>query len=188
MVRERWRVIEGFPNYEVSNLGNVRSWAHKGRGRGKGRTKKPRLLTATLRKGSTDYLTVTLYSEEGRSVSLVHQLVTKTFHGPRPEGKVVRHLNGDPLDNRAENLAWGTPKENSADRYVHGTANFFGGRLPKVLTDEEAVSIWLRGQEGERPYDIAKDFPQVCPENVRLIVRGEARVKAIKRYLDTVAS
>lgn len=51
----------------------------------------------------------------------VHVAVCETFHGPRPSPKhVVRHLNGNPLDNRSVNLAWGTTAENSADTVRHG--------------------------------------------------------------------
>ena len=46
----------------------------------------------------------------------VHRLVAMAFHGPPPfEGAVVRHLNGNKLDNRVENLAWGTQAENVQD-------------------------------------------------------------------------
>jgi hypothetical protein len=33
----------------------------------------------------------------------------------------VRHLNGCKTDNRAENLAYGTPKDDADDRRRHGT-------------------------------------------------------------------
>lgn len=43
----------------------------------------------------------------------VHRLICEAFHGPAPEGKpVVLHLNENSLDNRPENLRWGTQKEN----------------------------------------------------------------------------
>lgn len=43
----------------------------------------------------------------------VHRLVCEAFHGPAPDGMpVVLHLNEDALDNRPENLRWGTQKEN----------------------------------------------------------------------------
>ena len=52
----------------------------------------------------------------------VHKLVLETFVGPRPDGYVCRHLNGNPLDNRLDNICWGTPKENAQDSIKHGTA------------------------------------------------------------------
>lgn len=52
----------------------------------------------------------------------VHRLVLEAFVGPKPEGAVTRHLNGDPTDNRLANLAYGTPAENGADMRRHGTS------------------------------------------------------------------
>ncbi|BCK58409.1 hypothetical protein NWFMUON74_61810 [Nocardia wallacei] len=48
-------------------------------------------------------------------------MVADAFHGVRPPGKVVRHLNGNSHDDRPENLAYGTDAENSADSLKHGT-------------------------------------------------------------------
>ena len=43
----------------------------------------------------------------------VHQLVCEAFHGPKPfEGAVVIHIDENALNNRPENLRWGTQKEN----------------------------------------------------------------------------
>jgi hypothetical protein len=43
----------------------------------------------------------------------VHRLVCEAFHGPAPEGKnVVIHLDENALNNKPENLRWGTQKEN----------------------------------------------------------------------------
>lgn len=43
----------------------------------------------------------------------VHQLVCEAFHGPKPfPGAVVIHLDENALNNRPENLKWGTQKEN----------------------------------------------------------------------------
>ena len=47
----------------------------------------------------------------------VHHIVAETFLGPRPEGHVVCHNNGNPTDNRLENLRYGTYSENAADIY-----------------------------------------------------------------------
>jgi hypothetical protein len=43
----------------------------------------------------------------------VHRLICEAFHGPSPfAGAVVIHLDEDALNNRPENLKWGTQKEN----------------------------------------------------------------------------
>lgn len=43
----------------------------------------------------------------------VHQLVCEAFHGPKPfPDAVVIHLDENALNNRPENLKWGTQKEN----------------------------------------------------------------------------
>lgn len=43
----------------------------------------------------------------------VHQLVCEAFHGPKSEGApVVMHVDENAANNRAENLRWGTQKQN----------------------------------------------------------------------------
>nr|WP_243737862.1 HNH endonuclease [Blastococcus xanthinilyticus] len=45
----------------------------------------------------------------------MHRLVLLAFTGPASPGEVGRHMDGDPSNNRACNLAWGSPAENTAD-------------------------------------------------------------------------
>ncbi|MEE9384561.1 MAG: HNH endonuclease signature motif containing protein [Nannocystaceae bacterium] len=51
----------------------------------------------------------------------VHTLVLTAFVHPRPPEMETRHLNGKKLDNRLENLAWGTRAENAQDKVKHGS-------------------------------------------------------------------
>ena len=64
----------------------------------------------------------------------VHRLVCEAFHGPQPEGKpVVLHLNEDALDNRPENLRWGTQKENlNMPRFIEYCTSRTGENSPRV--------------------------------------------------------
>lgn len=60
----------------------------------------------------------------------VHRLVCETFVGPEPfPGALVRHLDGDRLNNLADNLAWGTHADNTADAKGHGTLRGGGMKL-----------------------------------------------------------
>lgn len=109
---ETWSSIPGHEGrYEASTLGRIRSIMNG-----------PRLKRATPQKAGS-YLRVGLCVADNGSrmvTRLVHQLIAETFIGPRPNGMVVRHLNGDKTDNRAENLAYGTPSQNSRDVVSHG--------------------------------------------------------------------
>jgi hypothetical protein len=111
---ERWLPVPGFPDYEVSNLGRIAStkpWrGHNGR----------RIRKAVP---SREYLRVHLAKAEGGRAQLtVHELVLLAFEGPRPPGRIIRHLNGVGSDNRLSNLAYGTYSENALDKRAHGTS------------------------------------------------------------------
>ena len=71
---------------------------------------------------SKGYETVTLCERGARQTRAVHELVCRSFYGSpsivqfgRPDIE-VRHLDGNPRNNVPENLDWGTPTQNRADR------------------------------------------------------------------------
>ncbi len=59
---------------------------------------------------------VLLDTDDGPQEVAVAALVLETFVGPRPEGHVAQHLNGDPNDNRLENLRWSPVEEQAPER------------------------------------------------------------------------
>lgn len=107
-ITETWVPVLGYEGiYEVSDSGKVR------------RTGKVDSLTGvpiTLQ----GYLSVSLSKSGKRRTAYVHVIVAEAFQGPRPHGLVCRHLNGNPVDNRPENLAWGTHQESVNDTLRHG--------------------------------------------------------------------
>jgi hypothetical protein len=52
---------------------------------------------------------------------LIHRLVLLAFVGQAPKGLECRHLDGNPKNNRLENLCWGSSQEQADDRKRHGT-------------------------------------------------------------------
>jgi hypothetical protein len=117
---EQWKPIVGYEGvYEVSDLGRVRSldrWVRVGSGR---RRTGVRYFSPSPSGASKKYKRVLLRNPDKQRP--VHQLVLEAFVGPRPENCEVRHLDGDPSNNRLDNLAWGTKAENQADKLRHGT-------------------------------------------------------------------
>jgi hypothetical protein len=111
--------VPGHDLYEVSNLGNVRSWWPLGRNNTLRHLSEPRPLKSHLRNG---YLCVGLRAGGGRILQApVHRLVVLAFIGPRPEGMQIRHLDGNGLNNTPGNLVYGTASENQLDKIRHGT-------------------------------------------------------------------
>lgn len=122
---EEWRPIPGHDRYEVSNLGRVRA-LHR-----------PRILTP-----SSDDLgrkVVNLWRNDERwRLRRVHQLVAEAFLGPRPEGMVTCHNDGDNTNNRADNLRYDSVLGNVHDKYKHGTHQM-GSRNPCAALTEDRV-------------------------------------------------
>lgn len=96
------------------------------------------------------------------SGSLVHKLVALAFLGPCPDGQEVRHLDGDPLNNRVDNLEYGSRTENILDVYRIG-------RPWRTLTVVDVIDIRRRLQEGERGVDLAREYGvgQACISSIK---------------------
>lgn len=108
---EEWRPVPGWPGYDVSSLGRVRSVP---RILGDGRTAGGVVL-AQHRDGK-GYARVTLSRGARSSVKRVHNLVALAFLGPRPRGMQVLHRNDDHSRNDIGSLRYGTPERNVRER------------------------------------------------------------------------
>lgn len=117
---ETWLPIPGYEGlYEASNEGRIRSLPRVVR-RADGALV-PVAGGILSQKTGRHYLAVSLCRGGITRTSNVHRLVCAAFYGAaQPDLPVVRHLNGDYLDNRAVNLCWGTYAENTADMMAHG--------------------------------------------------------------------
>lgn len=103
------------------------------------------------------YLAIML---RGSKSLYIHRAVCTLFNGSPTKGRnQVRHLDGNPKNNCASNLAWGTPKENQADRFIHGTASIGEANPMAKLTSELVRQMRAERESTGRPYyKIAKDF------------------------------
>lgn len=119
--QEQWRPVVGFEGiYEVSDHGRVRSLdrmvaSHSGLQR-----QAPGRVLRPWKSNRGDYPKVGLSAPTGFRKEFIHVLVLEAFVGPRPEGLVCCHNDGDSSNNRLSNLRWDTYSANNHDLVKHG--------------------------------------------------------------------
>jgi HNH endonuclease/NUMOD4 motif len=175
VVNELWIDVVGYEGfYQVSPLGYIRSVDRVITSK-EGKAWKSRPMKGCVLKpcpyGRCKHLGVTLCVNGFKKMHFVHKLVMLSFVGVCPDGKEVRHLDGNVNNNKLSNLAYGTPKENQADRILHGT-DCRGSRNPiAVLVEQDVIDIKRRLRLNERNIDIARLYG-VTPTAISLIRRG----------------
>lgn len=146
--------VDGFPGYFVSPRGEVFS-TQSGFSR--------KLSSAKC--GPTRMYDFVAIRANGKSFSrTIHTLVAKAFHGPKPSEKhEARHLDGNTDNNSADNIAWGTRSENSADRTRHGR-----NCGPRKINESIVREIRNRANAGEKYVGIARTLgiSRGCVEKV----------------------
>lgn len=100
-----YRCVPRFERYQVGSDGST--W----------RMDEEQWMPFPQRISNTGYCCVNLIMDGRKRAAFVHRLVLEVFVGAPLAGQVARHHpHQDPLDNRAENLRWGTQSENMLDR------------------------------------------------------------------------
>ena len=124
---ETWKAIPGFADYEASSFGRVRSvdrYRRTARNQDIFHLRKGKILSPILNRG---YLVVKLGGPN--KAYGVHQAVALAFHGIKPDGLVVDHINGVKTDNRPENLEYVTSSENTKRQYATGLLTNKAGKV-----------------------------------------------------------
>ena len=111
VVKEEWKQVKVFNNYEVSNLGNVRN------------KQSLKLMKQCFDKNG--YKLVNLSNKGKTKLFRVHRLVLVTF--TKESDKQVNHINENKQDNKLINLEWVSCEENNN----HGSRN---KRVSKALS------------------------------------------------------
>ena len=110
MEKEIWKTVDDFPNYEVSNIGNVRN------------KKTGRILKSAV--GSHGYPVVNLFKDGDKKQynKCVHRLIAEGFLG-KQDGLDVNHIDGNKKNNNLLNLEFCTRQKNVEHAIKNGLNN-----------------------------------------------------------------
>ena len=169
--------IKGFPDYYVTDTGDVYSRKYQPIRNPNNRIKKLKPI-----KLKTGYWQVALHKDKKQNMCLVHRLVAEAFI-PNPENKSqVNHKNGIRSDARAENLEWVTPQENVRHAFdvlknKGSRAGQYGEENPKSkvieqIKDGKVVAVFYGGAEAERKTGISSSNIHACCKGRHLTVGG----------------
>ena len=146
---EIWKDICGFEGYQVSNKGRVRSFKNNRHGL----CETPHILKTDI--NSNGYERVFLGNKHHL---LVHKLVANAFI-PNPHNcPIVRHNDDDRLNNRADNLVWGTQADNIHDAIERGRF------VSNIRFAKEAALIKQRKRVVAKSIDrtFSKEYSSMC--------------------------
>ena len=134
--QENWRQIEGCSDYQVSNLGRIRSCRKK--------HNEWRLITPGLT--NDGYECVNIRTDNGkRKTFSVHRLVAKAFVSGYSDGLQVNHKDENTRNNCASNLEWITQRENN----IYGTAI---ERRMRTVVRRMVIQMTMNGEPIARYY------------------------------------
>lgn len=162
--------IKGFPEYYVTDTGDVYSRNYKNTGR---------IKKMSPVKRSDGYLRLML---KGKGY-YIHRLVAEAFIPNTDKKAQVNHKNGDKTDNRVENLEWCTRSENVRHAYdvLHRKAPYqgkLGKKDPKARIVQQIdkqgniVAEYYGIGEVERKLKISRSNISECCLGKRKTARG----------------
>ena len=171
MEKEIWKTINGYPNYMISSMGNVKN------------IKTGKLLKTRI--GNNGYYTITLSKKGEIKKKDIHRLIAIAFI-PNPENKPeIDHINTDKIDNRIENLRWVTHKENinnpisiSKMKKNQHLKNTFGAEHPlskpilQFSMDGKLVRKWESAVDIKKELDFNNCHISSCCKGKRKTANG----------------
>ena len=181
--KEIWKDINGFEGiYQVSNLGRIKSLSRTFWNSSKGGywcNWPERILDGGLVGTFVKYKYVVLCNNNFRKKCLVHKLVFENFVQNVPKGMTIDHIDGNPLNNKLNNLQLVTHSENNAKarKSIHGKQHSY--RFTDINTNEQLV--FKSASEAASYFDVNATYIRdisihKCTSNY---LKGKYKVEAI---------
>ena len=175
---EQWKDIDGFPGYQVSDKGRVRTfWKRKHYPTGFGSynhiSDEPQIMSQS--DDGNGYMKLMLYSqnENKRCCKKVHRLVAEAFIEHEPENDTVDHIRSGPegkLDNSVSNLRWISRRENIQKAYRDGMCD---GRIRRQRKPIIAVDLWTNEEKYFSSIDEASETLGLNRTTISHVLMGD---------------
>lgn len=154
ITNEYFKPVYGYEDlYLVSNFGRVFS---------------KKSNTILKQRISNGYYSITVFGKEYRSRKCmdIHKAMGKTFllHQMSDNKKEIDHINGNPNDNRLENLRYITPHGNSKNSYVTGNRVSFSRIVSKYDISGKFLKRYKSAEEAQKDNDVSAAHILRCCE------------------------
>jgi hypothetical protein len=167
---EEWKDVNDFDGYEVSNFGNVRGKNRLKKGRhGLRLTNGQPMKQVFNKKGYPEVR----FRKEGTHTKLVHRLVAKAFVPNHDNKSQVNHIDGNKLNNRADNLEWVNNSENQLHAYKLGLQPSRAGEKNNKakITDKDVTLLKQLYNSGKSVVEVSKTM-NISLGSTRHIIYG----------------
>lgn len=169
---EKWRPIDGYPLYEVSSQGRVRSWKNNRHGR----ADQPKILSQSVTAQGYNYVGLRAPDCEGADRLNVHRLVAEAFIRSVKDDERVCHRNDVKTDNRLDNIYIGTPQDNANDK-IRNDKQPRGEDFDRSLTADDVR--FIREKRGEmKQSELAEMF------GIHQVTVSEIQLRKIWDHID----
>lgn len=146
-IGETFKIIPWAPSYFVSDFGRIIGMTLCQSG--------TILNPSSLPKSG--YLMVKIVESDGVTRhNYIHRIVLRVFRGEPPNGMEGAHNDGDPGNNRLNNLRWDTHSRNDADKDIHGTRPIGSKHANSKINEETAEKIKSLLSSGKSQVDISR--------------------------------
>lgn len=180
---EHWKPIFGYEGiYEASDLGRIRTAEGKTtkNTRFPVRKWKQRVLRAKteIRKnGKHSDLRVNLWKDGKEKTLLVSRLVAMTWCQGFEEGMTVNHKDGNPLNNKPDNLEWISLKENIRHSFETGIAT--NQKQIKLISSDGDIKSFPSYAAASRHIGRSNGYVSYCLERNRNIYDVNGNVYSV---------